>query len=92
MPSGAASPGPKRVRKRRLPLERPGLPDAQEGSGGPGGMLTTDRASHDLRAPCSMRIAEVNARALEDPALARLSPTGEGWLIEIQAIETSALA
>lgn len=45
------------------------------------GFITTDRGTHDLRAPVGMRILEVNRQATENPNIAKLSPTGLGWLI-----------
>lgn len=48
------------------------------------GFVTTDRATHDLRAPFAFRVLEVNSRAVENPAVARFSPTGEGWLLLVQ--------
>ena len=54
------------------------------------GFLTTDRATHDLRAPCAFRVIEVNPKPIENAELARLSPHGEGWLLEIEAIESQA--
>ncbi len=53
------------------------------------GFITTDRATHDLRAPRGFRIVEINCRVTENPQVARLSPLGEGWLLEIEPVETS---
>ncbi len=53
------------------------------------GSVTTDRATHDLRAPFDFRVLEVNGRTVENPAIARLSPTGEGWLLLVQPLRGS---
>ena len=53
-----------------------GLELAQAGtriaSGDSFGMVTTDQASHDLRAERAMKIVVVNAKALTDPRVVRL--------------------
>lgn len=41
-------------------------------------------ATHDLRAPRDLVVSAVNPRAIAHPGLARLSPTGDGWLVEIE--------
>ncbi len=51
------------------------------------GFLTTDRATHDLRAPRPFRIVRINAQCLENPELARLSPMGDGWLLEVELLK-----
>lgn len=48
------------------------------------GFITTDRATHDLRAPIEFTILARNAAATADPRLAQLAPTGEGWLLLIE--------
>lgn len=53
------------------------------------GFVTTDRATHDLRAPFAFRVIEVNSRAIQNPAVARLSPTGEGWLLLVRPTSPS---
>lgn len=52
------------------------------------GFITTDRGTHDLRAPAAMRILEVNQQAIENPNLVKLSPTGLGWLMLVKLDET----
>lgn len=54
------------------------------------GFLTTDRATHDLRAPFAFRVVEVNPAAIENPSLVRLSPTGAGWLLEVARRDVDA--
>ena len=61
------------------------------GAGETFGFITTDCATHDLRAPCALRILAVNRRAAENPDLARLSPMGEGWLLEVKELENCAI-
>lgn len=56
------------------------------------GFVTTDRATHDLRAPFGFRIVEVNQSAIENAPIVRLSPTGAGWLLNIKPIENWAVA
>jgi len=51
------------------------------------GFITTDRGTHDLRAPAGMRILEVNQQAIENPNLVKLSPTGLGWLVIASGLE-----
>ncbi|GEM_PF-5015235 len=53
------------------------------------GFLTTARRTHDLRAPRDLRVLEVNPRVLENPQLARLSPTGQGWLLKVALVEAT---
>ncbi len=54
------------------------------------GFITTDRASHDLRAPNEFRVIEVNRRSVANPQLTHLSPLAEGWLFEVQPAVTDA--
>ena len=54
------------------------------------GFLTTDSATHDLRAPMTFRVASANEALASDAALARLSPTAQGWLLEIEPVESVA--
>lgn len=63
-----------------LELPRPG---AEFLPGDAFGFLTTSKNTYDLRAPVAFRVAAANPRAVENPELARLSPTGDGWLLEI---------
>jgi glycine cleavage system H protein len=51
------------------------------------GFITTDRATHDLRAPVDFEIVEVNARVVERPHLTRLAPQGEGWLLRVRTTD-----
>lgn len=51
------------------------------------GFITTDRGTHDLRAPAGMRILEINEQAAQNPNLVKLSPTGLGWLIIASGLE-----
>jgi glycine cleavage system H protein len=46
------------------------------------GLLHTASRAHDLRAPAAMTIVRVNPDVLANPALARRSPYGRGWLVE----------
>ena len=55
------------------------------------GFLTTDRDTHDLRAPMPLRVLAVNPRCAENPNLVRLSPRGEGWLLEIEPLVNQAV-
>jgi glycine cleavage system H lipoate-binding protein len=56
------------------------------------GFVTTGATVHDLRAPTGFRVVGVNRRAVENPEIARLSPRVEGWLLEIELLETEATA
>ena len=48
------------------------------------GFLSTDEAAYDLRAPCPFRVVRVNLNCVRNPEIVRLSPQGEGWLLEIE--------
>ena len=53
------------------------------------GFVTTDRETHDLKAPRGFRVVEVNAAVVQNAPLARLSPLGVGWLLEVGFLDAS---
>lgn len=50
------------------------------------GFVTTSLSVYDLRAPMAFRVAAINEAAETNPRLVSLSPTGAGWLLEIETI------
>jgi len=51
------------------------------------GFVQTSGATHDMRAPRGFKVLTVNPRALADAQVVRLSPLGEGWLLQIEFLE-----
>lgn len=56
------------------------------------GFVTTSAAVYDLRAPFTFRVLAVNEAAVVNPRLASLSPTGVGWLLEVEPGGPEAVA
>ena len=55
------------------------------------GSIESKKAESDLYAPLAGKLVAVNELALEDPSVINADPYGEGWLIEIEAEDTSKL-
>ena len=53
--------------------------------------VTTDRGHVDLRAPVAMRVVRVNERLRANAGLAALSPMHEGWVVEFESPEGTAI-
>lgn len=51
------------------------------------GTVETDEGPMDLYSPVSGKIVEINAAVLEEPSLIMDDPTGDGWLIRVEAAE-----
>ena len=60
-----------------MELARPG---SRLAAGDTLGILYTGTRALDLRLPFAISLASVNAEALADPRLVKLSPYGRGWL------------
>lgn len=56
------------------------------------GQITTSVCTYDLRAAFAFRVLRVNERVRAHPELIRLSPTGEGWLLEVEGLDQHAIA
>jgi glycine cleavage system H protein len=48
------------------------------------GVVESERATRDFRAPVSGTIAAVNSALLTDPELINADPYGDGWIVEMK--------
>ncbi len=55
------------------------------------GEVESTKSVSELYAPVSGEVTEVNAAAVEDPALVGRDPYGEGWLIKVQVSDLGQL-
>lgn len=54
------------------------------------GTIETDDGPLDIYAPTSGVVVEVNSNVIDDPTLIQEDPTEEGWLVKIEAGDTSS--
>jgi glycine cleavage system H protein len=55
------------------------------------GSIESKKAESDLYSPLAGRLVAVNESVLDDPSLINADAYGEGWLIEIESEDSSAL-
>lgn len=55
------------------------------------GSIESKKAESDLYAPLAGKLVGINALALEDPSLINADHYGEGWMIEMEADDSSRL-
>lgn len=55
------------------------------------GSIESKKAESDLFAPLAGTLVEINGRALDDPSLINADPYGDGWMIEMEAQDTTRL-
>ncbi len=55
------------------------------------GSIESKKAESDLYSPLAGELVAINEVALSDPSIINADTYGEGWLIEISAVDSSAL-
>lgn len=60
-------------------------------AGEPFGEVESTKSVSDIYSPVSGRVAAVNTALEGEPELANSDPYGEGWLVEIEAVDAAAL-
>lgn len=56
------------------------------------GTIEAVKAVSDLYSPVRGKVAEVNARLADDPALVNSDPYGTGWMIKLEVADAGELA
>ncbi|MDP9351561.1 MAG: glycine cleavage system protein GcvH [Chloroflexota bacterium] len=57
----------------------------------PFGSIDSVKTASDLFSPITGQVLEVNASAVDDPALVNSDPYGEGWMMRVQPTDPSQL-